>query len=155
MSAVLSTEYETQNPASIDPSRRRCFEAQEIAIVDDLTSPNRRRADRQAIRENCDAGWGSANLRWRNGDVLLDLANVLRVFERHPNFRGRFVYDQATGKVADRGVVMSGWQIDAMAAEIQERFLPAVCEQTVSKALNIAANRAQDPRNTGNSMDCV
>jgi len=74
-----------------------------------------------------DKQWCVENLRCcEENYLILDLANVLRVLERHPEYRGRYHYDINMHKVIDRGVVMVLWQVDALASELQERFLPGV-----------------------------
>ena len=152
MVKLASIDFEMPDDAAT--ARRRSIEGGQVAFVEDFSPPKRRREDREAIQEDRDASWASAHLRRRDGVVLLDLANVLRVFERHPNFRGRFMYDQPMGKVLDRGSVLMAWQIDALAAEIQERFLPEMCEQTVFKALIIAANRQKERTSQSAKPDC-
>lgn len=88
-----------------------------------------------------DAEWARANLRFDAGRPYNDLANCLRVLERHPDFRGRFKYNEMLSKVVDRGAVMVEWRISEIAAELQERFLPEIPPETVGKSLVIAANR--------------
>lgn len=88
-----------------------------------------------------DAAWARANLRFGEGRPYNDLANCLRVLERHPDFKGRFKYNEMLSKVVDRGAVMIEWRIGEIAAELQERFLPEVPPETVNRALVIAANR--------------
>ena len=89
-----------------------------------------------------DADWAAENLRRDEGRVLTDLANCLRVLERHPDYQGRFRYNDMLAKVVDRGAVMVEWRINEITADLQERFLPNVAPDNVSKALVIAANRA-------------
>ncbi len=93
-------------------------------------------ADRQS-----DAEWGKANLRFGAGLPYNDLANCLRVIERHPDFKGRFKFNEMLSKVVDRGAVMVEWRINEIAAELQERFMPEVPPETVGRALVITANR--------------
>ncbi len=88
------------------------------------------------------AGWARENLRFDGGLVLIDLANCLRVLERHPDFAGRFRFNEMLNKVVDRGAVMVEWRINEITADLQERFLPGVAPENVSRALFIAANRA-------------
>lgn len=88
------------------------------------------------------AAWARDNLRFDDGRILIDLANCLRVFERHPDYAGRFRYNEMLNKVVDRGAVMVEWRINEITADIQERFLPGVAPDNISKALFIAANRA-------------
>lgn len=89
-----------------------------------------------------DEEWASANLRQcEEGYLILDLANVLRIVERHPEFVGRYLYDVNMHKVIDNGVIMVQWQVDALAGEIQERFMPGVNEALVQKAVDVAANK--------------
>ncbi len=89
-----------------------------------------------------DDEWSAQNLRWQDGRALTDLANCLRVFERHPDYKGRFRYNDMLNKVVDRGAVMVEWRINEITADVQERFMPDVAPENVSKALFIAANRA-------------
>ena len=86
--------------------------------------------------------WSAANLRRQDGRVLIDLANCLRILERHPDYKGRFRFNEMLNKVVDRGAVMVEWRINEITADIQERFLPDVAPENVSRALFIAANRA-------------
>ncbi len=88
-----------------------------------------------------DAEWARANLRFDEGRPYNDLANCLRVLERHPDFKGRFKYNEMLSKVVDRGAVMVEWRISEIAAELQERFLPEITPETVGRSLVIAANR--------------
>lgn len=89
-----------------------------------------------------DGDWSKANLRFDGARALTDLANCLRIFERHPDYMGRFRYNEMLNKVVDRGAVMVEWRINEITADVQERFLPDVAPDNVSKALFIAANRA-------------
>ncbi len=93
-----------------------------------------------------DEVWASRNLRFAEGRAILDLANALRVVERHADYQGRFRYNEMINRVLDRGVVMVDWRLYEFTAEIQERFLPGVCGDLVDKALTIAANRASAKR---------
>ncbi len=88
-----------------------------------------------------DQDWVKANLRFGASLPYSDLANCLRVIERHPDFKGRFKFNEMLSKVVDRGAVMVEWRIHEVAAEVQERFLPEVAPETVGRALVIAANR--------------
>ncbi len=94
-----------------------------------------------AAPEQSNEDWALENLRMRDGRALIDLANCLRVFENHPDYRGRFRYNEMLNKVIDRGAVMVEWRINEITADIQERFLPDVAPENISKALFIAANR--------------
>lgn len=96
--------------------------------------------EHQTVESNED--WSAANLRRQDGRVLTDLANCLRILERHPDYKGRFRFNEMLNKVVDRGAVMVEWRINEITADIQERFLPDVAPENVSKALFIAANRA-------------
>lgn len=89
-----------------------------------------------------DEEWAVQNLRQQDGRALTDLANCLRVLERHPDYKGRFRYNEMLNKVVDRGAVMVEWRINEITADLQERFMPDVQPDNVSKALFIAANRA-------------
>ena len=82
----------------------------------------------------------------KTNGVILDIANVLRVLERHPDFAGRFRFSKGMGKICDRGKVLLGWQLDELTATIQERFLPAVPEAIIAKAVAIVAHRSADDR---------
>lgn len=88
-----------------------------------------------------DDDWSAENLRRQDGRPLNDLANCLRVLERHPDYKGRFRYNDMLAKVVDCGSVMVEWRINEITADLQERFLPDVAPENVSKALVIAANR--------------
>lgn len=88
-----------------------------------------------------DAAWARANLRFNESRPYNDIANCLRVFERHPDYKGRFKFNEMLSKVVDRGSVMVEWRINEIAADLQERFLPDVPPETVGRALVIAANR--------------
>jgi hypothetical protein len=88
-----------------------------------------------------DAAWVAANLRCDNGKPYRDIANVVRILMTHPDFAGRFWFNKAMVKVVDRGAIMLDWQIDALAADLQERFLPEISESIVGSAVVIAANR--------------
>lgn len=85
--------------------------------------------------------WARKNLRWQAGAPLLDIANVLRVFERHEDFNTRFRYNETLNKVLDKGSVMVEWRMLEVCAVIQERFLPGVPEAIVRSALIVAGNR--------------
>ncbi|MFZ5618216.1 MAG: hypothetical protein ACOZAA_12955 [Pseudomonadota bacterium] len=89
-----------------------------------------------------DAAWARDNLRFEQGRPALDIANCLRVLERHPDFKGRYRYNEVLNKVLDRGAVMIEWRMFEFAAVIQERFLPELSFEAASRALVIAANRA-------------
>ncbi len=88
-----------------------------------------------------DQDWVKANLRFGASLPYNDLANCLRVIERHPDFKGRFKFNEMLSKVVDRGAVMVEWRINEIAAELQERFMPELPPETVGRALVIAANR--------------
>lgn len=89
-----------------------------------------------------DERWARDNLRHAGGGVILDIANCLRVIERHPDFKGRYRYNDVLSKVLDRGTVMIEWRMSEFAAILQERFLPAIPYDIACRALVIAANRA-------------
>lgn len=89
-----------------------------------------------------DERWARQNLRHSDGGPLLDLANCLRVIERHPDYKGRYRFNDVLGKVLDRGAVMIEWRLGEFAAEMQERFLPELPYEVAARALVIAANRA-------------
>ncbi|NNL88835.1 MAG: hypothetical protein HKP25_07165 [Marinicaulis sp.] len=88
-----------------------------------------------------DENWSLDNLRWSGERAYGDLANVLRIFGRHPEFAGRFRFNKSMGKVMNKGTVMLGWQLDETVAIVQERFIPEVSPETVIRALMICANR--------------
>lgn len=90
---------------------------------------------------NEDAAWARHNLRGDQTGLYLDLANALRILEHHPDFKGRFKFNDMINKVVDRGAVMVEWKISAITAEIQERFLPMLPSELVNNALVIAANK--------------
>ncbi len=131
------------------------FEPARDVMFEDPAPPRRRHSDRVAYREKHDGTWAREHLRARGGEPHLDLANVMRIFDRRPDFRGRFLYDREMDMVTDHGTVMMRWQLDALAAEIQERFLPAIRENTVIKGLFIAANQETERLLAGVSDNCV
>ncbi len=88
-----------------------------------------------------DQVWARANLRFKDGKPCLDIANALRVFERHETFAGRFRFNDTLNKVMDKGSVMLDWRVAEVVAVIQERFLPEVDAESVEKALIVHANR--------------
>jgi len=89
-----------------------------------------------------DAFWVRNNLRFDGDKVLLDIANCLRVIELHPDFKGRFKYNEVLTKVLDRGTVMVEWRMGEFTAMLQERFLPGVPHEVAARALVVAANRS-------------
>jgi hypothetical protein len=89
-----------------------------------------------------DAAWARYYLRHEDGKIIIDLANCLRIFEMHPDFRGRFKYNDTLNKVLDRGGVMLEWRISEITAILQERFMPGVPFEIVQRALVVASNRA-------------
>lgn len=89
-----------------------------------------------------DAQWARENLRQVDGRFALDIANVLRLVELHPEFQGRFKYNDTLNKVIDRGSVMIEWRVFELVAQIQERFLPEIPSEIAYKALVVAANKA-------------
>lgn len=89
-----------------------------------------------------DDAWARANLRYEGDKPLLDFANCLRIIERHPEFRGRYRYNEVLCKVLDKGTVMIEWRLLEFTATLQERFLPGVPFDIASRALVVAANRA-------------
>ena len=89
-----------------------------------------------------DAAWARANLRHANGRLLLDIANCVRVIELHPDFKGRYKFNEVLGKVLDRGTVMVEWRLGEFVAMVQERFLPEVPYEIAARALVVVANRA-------------
>ena len=100
----------------------------------------------EAVAENeaaagDDEAWAKANLRFQDGKPISDMANVLRVLQRHSDFEGRFVYNETLNKVLDKGEVMLDWRVSECCAVIQERFVPGVAEADVNAALVIHANR--------------
>ncbi len=92
--------------------------------------------------EQSDEEWARQNLRYQDGRLLLDLANCLRVIERHPEYKGRYKFNEVLVKVLDRGTVMIEWRMSEFVAGLQERFLPEVPFEVASRALVVAANRA-------------
>lgn len=99
-------------------------------------------ASGQKSQEELDLEWSRANLRFQDGKPVLDIANALRVFERHEVFAGRFKYNETLTKVMDKGAVMLEWRVSEVVAVMQERFLPGIAPDYVSKALLVFANRA-------------
>lgn len=88
-----------------------------------------------------DERWSRDNLRWRGDRPVLDMANVLRILDRHEDFAGRFRYNDSLNKVMDKGAVMLDWRLAEVCAAIQERFMPEIAEADVQRALLIHANR--------------
>lgn len=88
-----------------------------------------------------DGAWARYHLRFEDGKVIIDLANCLRVIEIHPDFKGRFKYNDTLHKVLDRGSVMLEWRISELTAILQERFMPCVPFDMVQRALVVASNR--------------
>ncbi|MEZ5921402.1 MAG: hypothetical protein R3C60_08640 [Parvularculaceae bacterium] len=98
-----------------------------------------------AVRDEAasdDYGWVKANLRMKDGEPIVDLANCIRVFERHADFKGRFKFNEVLNKVLDKGTVMLDWRVSDTTATVQERFIPEVTTDMVLKALVVVANRA-------------
>ena len=88
-----------------------------------------------------DEAWARRNLRIKDGKPYLDIANALRVFERHEEYAGRFRFNETLNKVMDKGAVMLDWRVAEAVAIIQERFLPEIPAEIVEKALVVHANR--------------
>jgi hypothetical protein len=89
-----------------------------------------------------DEQWARENLRWRGAEVLLDLANVVRILERHPDYQRRYKYNEVLTKVMDRGSVMLEWRINDLTAILQERFMPGVPVDLVARGLLVVSNRS-------------
>ena len=89
-----------------------------------------------------DQVWARRNLRFNDGRPYLDIANALRVLERHEAFAGRFKFNETLSKVMDKGAVMLDWRVAEVVADVQARFLPEISPDAVEKALIIHANRA-------------
>ena len=96
--------------------------------------------DASAPTSDQDLAWAKENLRWSNEKPLSDLANVMRVLDRHPEFKGRYIFNETLNKVLDKGTLMLEWRIHECCAVIQERFIPEIAENTVNNALVICAN---------------
>ncbi len=112
-------------------------------LAREMAKPFDRRGSGRTTADMPDDRWVLENLRrCDEGYTVLDLANALRVLERHPDYTGRFHYDLAMNKVIDRGVTMVGWQKDAFAGEIQERFLAGIDVDLVHRAVDIVANKS-------------
>lgn len=133
MSARLGGSPVLNGIAELGPPERRGRAAQATA------RPARRASDP-------DPRFIEEHLRLDANGVILDIANVLRILERHPDFSGRFRFNEGMGKICDRGKVLLGWQVDELTARIQERFLPAIPETIVAKAIAIVAHRASEDR---------
>ncbi|MEM8773088.1 MAG: hypothetical protein AAGD92_15685 [Pseudomonadota bacterium] len=88
-----------------------------------------------------DRQWVVENLRMCGDEPFCNVANVLRVLQRHEVFAGRFRYNTALTKVMDKGSVMLDWRVSELVAVIQERFLPEVSPDDVEKALIVHANQ--------------
>ena len=102
-------------------------------------APKASEKPKRALTE--DEVWARRNLRWKNGNPIPDIANTLRIFERHDDYKGRYKYNEMVNRVLDKGVVMIDWRIYELCALVQERFIPAVDEDVVLKGLTIAAYR--------------
>jgi len=128
-------------------------EKQVEAVEETAAELNRRRAQQPAPSEpaaaqpaqqsedNPDRAWAKENLRWRDGHALLDIANAMRVLDRHEEYKGRFRYNDDLGKVLDKGSIMLDWRILEVCADIQERFMPGISETAVRGALIVSGNR--------------
>ncbi len=88
-----------------------------------------------------DLAWAKQNLRWAEGKPIPDLANILRILERHEDYKGRYIFNETLNRVLDKGNLMFEWRISECTALIQERFIPAVAESAVNNALVVCANR--------------
>lgn len=90
-----------------------------------------------------DAAWARRNLRHtEDGRLVLDVANCLRLLESHPDYKGRYRYNDVLCKVLDKGTVMIEWRLFEFLAILQERFLPDLPYEAATRALVVAANRA-------------
>ena len=133
-------------------------EKQVEAVEETAAELNRRRTQQPAPSEpaaaqpaqqsedNPDRAWAKENLRWRDGFPLLDIANAMRVLDRHEDFKGRFRYSEALNKVLDKGSVMLDWRVLEVCADIQERFLPNISEAAVRGALVVNGNRNSEKK---------
>jgi len=110
-------------PAAADPAERRAG------------------AERRKRPLTEDEIWARKNLRGRAGRPIADIANVLRILERHDDFKGRFKFNEMVNRVLDKGTVMIDWRVAEICAVVQERFIAGVEETVVTKALTIVANR--------------
>jgi len=117
-------------------------EKQVVAVEDIAEELDARRKQRPAREVSPDQQWARSNLRRRDGRVLLDIANVLRILQRHEEFNGRFKYNETLSRVMDKGKVMFEWRISECTAQIQERFMAEVPEPVVRNALIVAANHS-------------
>ncbi len=124
-------------------------EKQVEAVEQTAAELNRRRTQKPAVTQsaaqksddNPDRVWAKQNLRWRDGFPLLDIANAMRVLDRHEDFKGRFRYNDDVDKVLDKGSIMLDWRVLEVCADIQERFLPNIPENVVRAALTVNGNR--------------
>jgi hypothetical protein len=124
-------------------------EKQVEAVEQTAAELNRRRAQQpagaqppaQSEDDNPDRVWAKENLRWRDGFPLLDIANAMRVLDRHEDYKGRFRYNDDVDKVLDKGSIMLDWRVLEVCADIQERFLPDISETAVRAALTVNGNR--------------
>jgi hypothetical protein len=124
-------------------------EKQLEAVEQTAAELNRRRTQKpeeaQPVAEKPDDDpdrvWAKENLRWRDGFALLDIANAMRVLDRHEDYKGRFRYNDDVDKVLDKGSIMLDWRILEVCADIQERFLPDISETAVRAALTVNGNR--------------
>ncbi len=123
-------------------------EKQLDAVEQTTAELNRRRAQQPAPQtpaqqedDNPDRAWAKQNLRWRDGFPLLDIANAMRVLDRHEDYKGRFRYNDDVDKVLDKGSIMLDWRVLEVCADIQERFLPDISETAMRAALVVSGNR--------------
>ena len=100
--------------------------------------------EKQPLSE--DAQWVRQNLRFEGGQPVMDIANVLRIFERHEDYKGRFKYNDMVNRAMDKGAVMVDWRIFELCAVVQERFLPGLDNEVMLKALIVAANKASEDK---------
>ncbi|NOX83440.1 MAG: hypothetical protein GXP06_10740 [Alphaproteobacteria bacterium] len=124
-------------------------EKQVEAVEQTAAELNRRRTQQpagaqppaQREDDNPDRVWAKQNLRWRDGFALLDIANAMRVLDRHEDYKGRFRYNDDIDKVLDKGSIMLEWRVLEVCADIQERFLPDISENAIRAALTVNGNR--------------
>ena len=114
-------------------------EAEKFAVEQREASQASAAVQKQKRPLSEDEVWARKNLRWRDGQPIADMANALRIFERHEDFKGRYRYNEMVNRVLDRGVVMIDWRISEVCVLVQERFIAGIPEEVVLKGLTIAA----------------
>ena len=117
--------------------------AAELGVLQQKQGVPKQANSKQAVGKlSPEQAWARKNLRFANGQPHRDLANVIRILERHEDYNKRFKYNEVLTKVLDKGTVMLQWRVSELTADIQERFLPAIEQSIVEAALIVSSNRA-------------